>query len=54
MPSTHTAAIGEDGEVMAAVDSGTGDDQFLIADITCDDAWLSTPLADAASLAEQC
>lgn len=36
-----------DGEVMAAVD---GDEAFVIADVTRDEAYLSVPLEDAASL----
>jgi hypothetical protein len=41
--------VESEAEVMASVESGTSD-TFIIADITCDDAYLTVPLADAASL----
>ncbi|WP_436936360.1 DUF7556 family protein [Halovenus marina] len=43
------AAVEADTEVMAAVEEGPTD-QFIIADVTRDGAYLSTPLEDAASL----
>lgn len=53
MSSTYTTAAEEEGEIMAAVDPETRDGQFMIADITRDDAWLSVPLADAVRLTER-
>ncbi len=41
--------VATDGEVMASVDEGTTE-TFIIADITKDDAFLTLPLEDAASL----
>ncbi|EMA03717.1 hypothetical protein SAMN05443574_102470 [Haloarcula vallismortis] len=38
-----------DGDIMASVEEGPTD-QFIVADVTRDDAYLTTPLADAASL----
>ncbi|TQR22424.1 hypothetical protein C9J85_13700 [Haloferax sp. wsp5] len=38
-----------DGDIMASVEEGPTD-QFILADVTRDDAYLTTPLADAASL----
>jgi len=48
-PDALAADVAMDGEVMAAVE---GDEQavFVIADVTRDDAYLSMPLADSASL----
>ncbi|MDG5778367.1 hypothetical protein VB773_03725 [Haloarculaceae archaeon H-GB2-1] len=43
------AELADDAEVMASVEEGPTE-QFIVADITCDDAYLSVPLADAASL----
>jgi len=37
-----------DCEVMAAVDT----DRLLIAELCCEEAWLSTPLEDAVELAD--
>lgn len=54
MPSTNTAVIEADGDVMAAIDRTSAGERFVIADITTDDAWLSTPYADAAPLSEWC
>jgi hypothetical protein len=41
--------VGTDTEVMASVDDGPTE-TFIIADITQDDAFMTVPLADAASL----
>lgn len=38
------------GEVMASVDSTPTQQEFIIADVSCDDAWLSMPVAEAPSL----
>jgi hypothetical protein len=38
-----------DGEVMGAVEGGQTE-QFVLADVTRDDAFVTLPLADAASL----
>ncbi|WP_251342037.1 DUF7556 family protein [Haloplanus halophilus] len=45
-----TTAGGKGSEVMAAVDEGPGLPEFVIADISRDDAWLSVPLTDATGL----
>ena len=39
-------------EVMASIDSDGRAPRFIIADITADGAWLSTPVAVAARLAD--
>ncbi|WP_199725381.1 hypothetical protein [Haloarcula sp. Atlit-7R] len=38
-----------DGDIMASVEEGPTD-QFILADVTRDDAYLTTPLSDAFSL----
>lgn len=38
------------GEVMASVDSTSARPEFVIADVSRDDAWLSMPVAEAPSL----
>ena len=43
------AEVAADAEVMASVEEGPTE-TFVIADISRDDAYLTTPLADAASL----
>jgi histidinol dehydrogenase len=43
------AEVAVDAEVMASVEEGPTE-TFVIADISRDDAYLTTPLADAASL----
>ena len=43
------AELAADAEVMASVEAGR-EDTFIIADVTTDDAYLTLPLADAASL----
>ena len=42
-------AADEAADVMASVEEGT-EDTFIIADVSTDDAYLTLPLADAASL----
>ena len=39
-------------EVMASVDSTPAQPEFIIADISRDDAWLSMPVSEAPSLRE--
>ena len=39
-------------EVMASVDSGSARPEFVIADVSRDDAWLSMPVSEAPSLRE--
>jgi hypothetical protein len=39
-------------EVMASVDSAPTQPEFVIADISRDDAWLSMPVSEAPSLRE--
>jgi hypothetical protein len=43
------AELAQDAEVMASVEDGPTE-QFIIADISRDDAYVSLPLADAVSL----
>ncbi|WP_435068173.1 DUF7556 family protein [Haloplanus sp. C73] len=45
-----TAVGGQSSDVMASVDDGTGAPEFVIADVSCDDAWLSIQLRDASGL----
>jgi hypothetical protein len=50
-----TAAVATAGppeDVMASVDDDGDVERFVIADISRDDAWLSLPLAEAATLAD--
>jgi len=50
---THEATAMADashGEVMASVDSTATQPEFVIADVSRDDAWLSMPVAEAPSL----
>lgn len=42
-------AADADADVMASVETGQ-DDTFIIADVSIDDAYITLPLADAASL----
>lgn len=42
-------AVDASAEVMASVEEGPSD-TFIIADISCDDAYLTVPLDEAASL----
>jgi hypothetical protein len=43
--------VASDTEVMASIEEGPTD-TFIIADVSQDDAYLTAPLADAASLPE--
>ncbi len=43
--------VAEDAEVMASVEEGTTD-TLVIADVSQDDAYMTLPLVDAASLPE--
>jgi hypothetical protein len=45
-----TAVGGQGSDVMASVDDGTGTPEFVIADVSRDDAWVSIQLRDAPSL----
>jgi len=45
------AKVAADSEVMASVEEGPTD-TFIIADVSQDDAHMTVPLADAASLPE--
>ena len=42
----------EECEVVATVDDTDGAAQFAVADITCDEVWLSVPAVAACSLDE--
>ncbi|MFW6018516.1 MAG: DUF7556 family protein [Halapricum sp.] len=46
------AAVAEDAEVMASVETGPTGETFILADITRDDAYVTLPLAAAATLPE--
>ena len=50
MATDVTAAGGNDSDVMASVDEGAGMAEFVIADVSRDDAWMSVNLADATGL----
>jgi hypothetical protein len=41
-----------DGEVMAAIDDSAGEERLVIADVSRDDAWVSTLAGRSAPLAE--
>jgi len=43
--------VATDAEIMASVEEGTTD-TFVVADVSCDDAYMTVPLVDAASLPE--
>jgi hypothetical protein len=45
-----TAVGGQSSDVMASVDDGSGAPEFVIADVSRDDAWLSVQLRDASGL----
>lgn len=45
-----TTASGQGSDVMAAVDEGPGLPEFVIADVSRDDAWVSVQLDDATGL----
>ncbi|SFF76253.1 hypothetical protein SAMN04488063_0181 [Halopelagius inordinatus] len=51
MTPNATANIGATrAEVMASVDSSSSHSEFIIADISCDEAWISMRVEDAPSL----
>jgi hypothetical protein len=43
---------GTTAEVMASVDSTDEGATYVIADVTCDDAWVAMPVSDAPALPE--
>jgi len=50
MATEVTAVGGQSSDVMASVDETTGAPEFVIADVSRDDAWVSIQLRDATSL----
>lgn len=52
MVTDTTAIDASDAEVMASVDSTAASAEFIIADITCDNAWMSVGADDAPALQE--
>lgn len=44
--------IVESGEIVGVIDDGSATAEFVIADITRDDAWIAVPARDAAPLEE--
>jgi hypothetical protein len=52
VPDTAAASDSVEGEVMTAVDGNGGAADVVIADISREEAWLSLPLAEAASIPE--
>ena len=55
MTRDHILARDDAGpEVMGAVDDASGDPSYVIADISCDGAWLSAPEPDAVVPTEWC
>lgn len=52
MHSDGPTAVDSNAEVMASVDSTPARPEFVIADITRDDAWLSVNADDAPTLPE--
>lgn len=52
MATDTTATNVSNAEVMASVDSTPTTTEFIIADISCDDAWLSLRAKDAPTLDE--
>jgi hypothetical protein len=49
-PDATATGDRSDAEVVASLDATGEGTQFIIADITCDDAWLSIEASDAPSL----
>jgi len=45
-------AQADDGEVMASIDEADGSERLVIADVSRDDAWVSTPAGCGAALEE--
>ena len=54
MPQEHTPVADGDAEVMASIDDASRCPSYIIADISCDDAWVSVQATDAPVLAEWC
>ena len=52
MTDATTPVDASSTEVMASVDSAPGRSQFIIADVTCDDAWMAVRLEEASALPE--
>ncbi|MEM4782368.1 MAG: hypothetical protein QXG03_12525 [Halalkalicoccus sp.] len=50
--ATRTSAVDDGHEVMVSIDDAQDGERVVIADVTTDDAWLTMPLAEAASLSE--
>lgn len=50
---TPVSAVDRENEVMTSIDDTDAEPRVIIADITRDDAWLSMPLRDAASLPDR-
>lgn len=50
--ATPTAAVDDEHEVMVSIDDAHGAQRVIIADVTTDEAWLSVPLSEAASLSD--
>ena len=50
MASNVATVGGQSSDVMASVDESTGATEFVIADVSRDDAWLSIRLRDAPGL----
>ena len=50
MASNVATVGGGSSDVMASVDEGTGTTEFVIADVSRDDAWVSIRLRDAPGL----
>ena len=48
-PTTAMPTVA-DHEVMASVDDGGNMEEFIIADISRDNSWISIPLTEAAAL----
>lgn len=48
--ATATGRAGGTGEIMAAIDRSEAVAQYVIADLSCDGAWLAMPAAAACSL----
>lgn len=54
MAPTHTATAASEGEVMAAIDEEADGKRFVVADVSCDNAWITAPLSASLSLEEWC
>ncbi|WP_201740309.1 MULTISPECIES: hypothetical protein [Salinigranum] len=52
MTDATTPVDASNTEVMASVDSAPGRSQFIIADVTRDDAWMAVRLEEASTLPE--